>query len=173
MPQNGKIYQSKTNDKFIQKSAIPVVSTLFHSTKTISILSALLLVSCATAPSGDNYDSPIGEWTEHFESSGGGEVPSGPDGMTLTSKLTIIDKNRATYSKLNGRVEFYEIDEQGRWKGYWIHETMQKYFLCPEEKGGSPFWGEIVYQFNETYNQYTGTWDKCGEGKKYAISGVR
>ena len=173
MPQNEKIYQSKTNDKFIQKSAILVVSTLFHSTKTISILSAFLLVSCATAPSGDNYDSPIGEWTDQYETTGGGEVPSGAGGTTKTTKFIIIDETRAIYPGLNGRVEFYAIDEQGRWKGYWIDEHLSKYFLCYEEKGGSPYWGEIMYQFNETYNQYTGTWDKCGEGKKYAISGFR
>ena len=148
---------------------------MFQPTKVLLVLSISLVFGCATptSSSGKVFDSPIGEWTEQFESSGGYEIDPGVDTPTLTSKLSIIDKNRAIYSRHNGRVEFYEIDEQGRWKGYWIHETMTKYYVCGEEKGGSVFWGKMVYEFNEAYNQYTGTWDRCGEGEIYAIKGFR
>jgi hypothetical protein len=150
-------------------------TTMFQSIKVLVVLSISLVIGCATSPSpsGKVFDSPIGEWTDQYETTGGGEVPSGADGIIKTTKFIIIDETRAIYPGLNGRVEFYAIDEQGRWKGYWIDEHLTKYFLCSEEKGGSPYWGEIIYQFNETYNQYSGTWDKCGKGKKYAISGVR
>jgi hypothetical protein len=148
---------------------------MFQSIKVLLVLSISLVIGCATSPSpsGKVFDSPIGEWTDQYETTGGGEIPSGVDGKIKTTKIIIIDETRAIYPGLNGRVEFYAIDEQGRWKGYWIDETLSKYFLCSEEKGGSPYWGEIIYQFNETYNQYTGTWDKCGEGKKYSTKGFR
>lgn len=90
-----------------------------------------------------------------------------------SSKFTIVDETKGIYASPPGRVEFYSIDDQRRWKGYWINTTGEKSFLCSEEKGGSSYWGEMIYQFNETYNQYTGTWDKCGQGKKYAIKGIR
>jgi hypothetical protein len=164
MTQNGEIHQSKTDVKFLQKSAKPVGSTLFHSTKIMSILSALLLVSCATAPSGNNFDSPIGEWSERHETS---------LGSTQSARLTIIDETKGKYPNSIGRVEFYAIDQQGRWKGYWINENESGPSRCSEEKSGSMFWGEQIYQFNEAYNQYTGTYDYCGEGQKFATKGSR
>jgi hypothetical protein len=150
---------------------------MFQPIKVLLVLSISLVIGCATSSSSETsssgkvFDSPIGEWTEQYESTSG-EIPSGTDGKTKTIKFTIIDETRGTSH--NQRLEFYAIDEQGRWKGYWIHKkTQDKYWICDEEKGGSPFWGEIIFQFNETYNQYTGTWDKCGEGDKFPIKGFR
>lgn len=126
-----------------------------------------LALGCATGPSGKVFDSPIGAWTENYESS------TGVGGVTKTSKFIIIDDTRGTYTHPSGRVEFYAIDEPRRWRGYWINESGEKSFLCSAEKSGSPYWGEMIYQFNASYNQYTGSWDKCGKGKKYAIKGFR
>jgi hypothetical protein len=44
---------------------------------------------------------------------------------------------------------------------------------CSEAKGGSLFWGKQEFQFNENYNRYEGTWDICGQGPKFATSGLR
>ena len=61
------------------------------------------------------------------------------------------------------------VDDQGRWEGYWVESGND----CTEKKHGSNSWGVSIYQFNETYNEYEGTWDMCGEGKKYKMTGVR
>ena len=92
-------------------------------------------------------------------------------GKTLTGKVTIVDETKGSYTNPVGRIEFYAIDDQRIWKGYWIEESGST--ACPEEKSGSMFWGEQIYQFNEAYNQYIGTWDSCGEGPKYGSKGFR
>ena len=138
---------------------------MFHPIQVFLVLSTSLIVSCASGPSGESFDSPIGVWSEKYESS------TGVGGGMKTAKFTIIDETEGMYP--NGRVMFYAIDEQRKWKGYWINDTGNKTVMCSDEKGGSPYWGEQIYQFNETYNQYTGTWDVCGEGQKYKTSGVR
>jgi hypothetical protein len=133
------------------------------ATRSSILLTAVLQISCATGPSGEIFDSPIGQWTERFEM---------VNGSTSTAQLHIVDQNHATYTSPHpGRIEFYAVDEQGLWKGYWINETGR--YTCAEEKNGSRFWGESIYQFNETFNRYTGSWDACGEGHKYAVNGYR
>ena len=142
-----------------------------NPTRALAMLSISLLFGCATGPSGKVFESPIGEWTEYYEGSMGEIDVGAADGMTRTAKFAIIDENSGVYKRV--RVQFYAKDEQRRWRGFWIMNTASKYNLCPEKKEGSDFWGETVFQFNEAYNQYTGYWDRCGEGKKYAIRGVR
>ena len=34
-------------------------------------------------------------------------------------------------------------------------------------------WGVTTFKFNESYTEFEGTWDYCGEGKKYAWSGKK
>lgn len=132
--------------------------------KICALLSITLIFGCATGPSGMTFDSPVGEWSEKYERMN--------DRGTRTHKFTMIDETKGTYPS-SQKVEFYAIDEQRRWKGYWIMKTGTNTNMCSEEKSGSPYWGVQVYQFNETYNQYTGTWDVCGEGQKYKTRGVR
>jgi len=127
-----------------------------------ALLTTILNSGCATGRSGMTFDSPVGVWSERYET---------PLGSQRSSKVTFIDESRATYTNPEGRVEIYETDQQGRWKGYWIIASGSN--ACSEEKDGSVFWGEQVYQFNETYNRHKGTWDICGQGPKYAISGLR
>lgn len=133
-----------------------------HSTKMLSIVSTLLLISCATAPSGKTFDSPIGVWKERFATM---------SGSTRSGVVTITDKAKGSYTNPGGRLEFHSTDDRYTWKAYWILESGSR--PCSTEKGGSKIWGEQIFQFNETYNQYTGTWDSCGEGPKYSIKGVR
>lgn len=134
---------------------------MFHLTKVLTIFSTLLMVSCASGPSGKTFDSPIGVWSERWETQ---------NGSMRSIKVTIVDEAKAKYGS-NGRIDFFAIDEQGRWNGYWILED--GYRTCTEKKSGSQHWGETVFQFNETYSHYTGTWDYCGEGQKFSKSGVR
>ena len=135
---------------------------MFHSTQALSVLSTILIVSCATTPSGKTFDSAIGVWSEKFTTM---------SGKTRSGVMTIIDETKATYTNPGGRIEFYSIDDQRTWKGYWILESGQN--PCSVEKSGSLYWGEQIFHFNETYNQYTGAWDACGEGPKYSFKGVR
>jgi hypothetical protein len=130
----------------------------------VMLFSTILMMGCATGPSGQVFDSPIGEWREQYENR---------TGNIKQATLTIIDESSATYSVNGGRIQFYAIDGQRKWTGYWINSSGSSVWSCSEEKDGSPYWGVQIYQFNETYNQYTGTWDSCGEGRKFPVSGVR
>ena len=137
---------------------------MLNPTKTAVMLLVILIAGCATGPSGQSFDSAIGVWNERYEI---------PNGSPLTSRLTITDESVGIYTH-SVRVEFYAIEKQRKWKGYWIHETGEfGAFPSSEEKNGTVFWGEVIYQFNETYNGYTGTWDFCGKDQKFASKGVR
>ena len=120
------------------------------------------LLANLAAPSAMYFDSPIGEWSEQYQEM---------NGAWNLSKVTIIDETKGTYTNPDGRIQFYAIDEQGRWNGYWIEESGST--SCSEEKSGSNYWGEYIFQFNDTYTQYEATWDVCGEGQKYPTKGVR
>jgi hypothetical protein len=135
---------------------------MLYPARFLVLLSSILIVGCATGPSGMTFDSPIGEWNEKVEKKSGGHG---------ASILTILDETKAIYTNPSGRIEFHTIDAKRKWTGYWILENSHN--PCSEKKSGSLHWGETIYQFNETYNQYTGTWDNCGAGRKYKLSGVR
>ena len=135
---------------------------MFHSIKSFAILSTSLIISCASGPSGMTFDSPVGVWSEQYSTMSGG---------TKSSKVTIVDETKGTYTNPKGRIEFYTIDQQGQWKGYWIEESGST--SCSEEKNGSMFWGETTFQFNDAYNHYTGTWDMCGDGNRAEWNGSR
>ena len=135
---------------------------MFHSTRLLAILSILLTASCATGPSGNSFDSAIGEWNEKYETM---------NGNTRSTVLTIIDEASATYSNPTVQIAFYSIDNQRNWKGYWTRKSGAN--PCSVERNGSQYWGEQIFHFNETYNQYTGTWNACGAGPNYPYKGVR
>ena len=131
--------------------------------RNIGLVSTLLLASCATAPTGP-FDDPLGQWKERYKTIGG-SIQSG--------KVNIIDEASGTYSSagMSGRYEFFAREEPRTWKAYWL--TDKGNYSCAKEKGGSVYWGEQIFQFNEAYNQYTGYWNICGEGTKYTTKGTR
>jgi hypothetical protein len=85
--------------------------------------------------------------------------------------MTIIDEKKATYTYANGRIFFYAIDGQDKWKGYWVEDSGAH--DCSEKKDGSTDWGVAIFQFNDAYNEFRGELDFCGVGSKYPWSGVR
>jgi hypothetical protein len=129
--------------------------------RTFVLLSQILVIGCA-GPSGKSFDSPVGEWNSQIEP---------PYGAPKSTKLTIIDETRATYTWRNGRIFFYSTDERGRWEGYWVEDSGQ--LKCSEKKDGSINWGVSIFQFNEAYNKFTGEWDSCGDGQRFGWDGSR
>ena len=90
----------------------------------------------------------------------------------IKATLKIIDDTRVTYGYTNGRIFFYSIDKQGKWEGYWVEDSGSK--ACINElKDGSRHWGKVIFQFNDSYTKFKGTWDYCGEGKKTPWEGFR
>lgn len=139
----------------------------------IKILVVLLLVLFLTAywkgasKLMNHYGSPLGEWNHKWvrmDAEAYGKWQSG-------KSFEIVDQNSATYPLDNGRIYFYSIsDNQRRWEGYWVEELLD---LCPEEKDGSTHWGVAIFQFNDSYTRFEGTWDLCGEGEKMPWIGWR
>ena len=130
--------------------------TRFHAFLPV----ALTMLGCATKPSGMTFDSPLGEWSETYETY---------SGSTRTSRFIIVDETLGTYP--GGQVQFFATEDPYHWKGYWINEEGKQ--ACEQKKDDSPYWGVMTYNFNETYNRYNGTWDQCGEGRNWPISGLR
>jgi hypothetical protein len=86
--------------------------------------------------------------------------------------MIFIDETTATYTNPanpDGRVFFYATDNQN-WEGLWVEDVTD---VCSEEKHGSKNWGVVIYQFNDAYNKYEGTWDDCGKGQKLPFNGIR
>lgn len=125
------------------------------------LFSTLLIAGCASGPSGKSFDSAMGEWSAKWQTE---------DGLWKSTKMTIIDETKATYTSSSGRIFFYAIGDQGKWDGFWVENPGN---WCLEEKDGSKNWGVSIFQFNDTYNSYTGTWDMCGEGSKFPTEGFR
>jgi hypothetical protein len=126
----------------------------------VEVIIAPLVVGIVSGPSIESFASPIGEWSDRYQST---------DGTWWRSTTTFIDEATATYTNSDGRVFFYETDDQN-WEGLWVEDGRG---VCSEKKHGSKNWGVIKFQFNEAYNKYEGTWDNCGNGQKFPFSGVR
>lgn len=133
---------------------------MFNATKTLALFPVLLIFGCATGPSGETYDSPIGKWLDTHETT---------LGSNKSERLTIVDDRSGTFPR--GRIEFYDTSQEREWKAYWILENGR--YECAEEKGGSKYWGVQVFRFNQDFNRYTGYWDSCGEGQQYGARGTR
>jgi hypothetical protein len=88
------------------------------------------------------------------------------------SQMTIVDEIKATYTIGNGRIFFYAIDDQRKWEGYWVQDGIVG-FDCTDKKDGSTYWGAVTFRFNDTYTQWKGEFDFCGEGRKYPWNGFR
>ena len=133
---------------------------MFHSTRILATLSTLLIVSCASGPSGMGFDSAIGEWQTEFVSL---------RDIIAKPRMTIIDETKAIYEYQEGRILFDAVDDQGKWEGYWVEDGS----CCTDEKDGSTYWGAVTLQFNDTYTRWYGEFDICGKGGKYPLDGFR
>lgn len=127
----------------------------------IVLLSPILVIGCA-GQSGKSFDSPVGDWNLRFHP---------PYGAPKSTKLTIIDETRASYTWRNGRIFFYSTNEQGKWEGYWVEDSGQN--KCSDKKDGSANWGVNILQFNDAYNNFAGKWDFCGDGQRFDLDGAR
>ena len=122
----------------------------------------VLIIGSASGASGKTFDSALGEWSSIFQ---------GSDCQLNRIQLTIVDETKAIYpSYRNGRIFWYAIDDQRKWEGYWIDEIAGN---CIEKKYGSTYWGVVTFRFNETYTEWKGEFDECGEGRKYPQDGFR
>lgn len=135
---------------------------MIKAMRIFACFSTILAIGCASGPSSESHDSPVGKWTEQWVNS---------SSETRVARLTIFDERSAKYTGSNNtRIEFYATDDQRTWKAYWIGEG---HTSCLQQKGGINSWGESIFHFDETYTRYKGTWDYCGQGRKFSMSGVR
>jgi len=135
------------------------------SSNTLLVVSTFILASCATTPSGQTYDSPIGDWNETYSSTGGG---------VRSLEMTLHDEDSGTFildNGMEGRIEISSKEYPRTWRGYAILPSGSE--PCATEKSGSKYWSELSFKFNETYNQYTGGYKRCGEGRESSTKGVR
>ncbi|MDH3452561.1 MAG: hypothetical protein OEN20_09075, partial [Gammaproteobacteria bacterium] len=129
--------------------------------KPFAVLSTLLLFGCAIQPPVAGFSSPAGDWNTRWQSM---------DGRWHTGRLRIADEARATFTGQNARLYFYAIGANRRWQGYWIEDRPQ---ACEQARDGSKFWGVAVFQFNQAYDRFEGSWDMCGESREVPWNGTR
>jgi len=120
-----------------------------------------LIIRSASDASAKTFDSAMGEWSTRAQEG---------DCYLTTIQLTIVDETKATYLYANGRIFFYAIDNPHKWEGYWVQDGADN---CVNKKDGSNHWGAVTFQFNDTYTQWKGEYDQCGEGRKHSWDGVR
>jgi hypothetical protein len=149
-------------DTWLRPEKLDGGTSMLNLIRLLAMLSTLLIVGCASGPSGKSFDSAIGEWSWTFGS---------PSGRVYSGEMTIIDETKATTTFKNGRIFFYAIDGQGKWEGHWVAETLKK--PCSDKKDGSIYWGVAIFQFNDAYNSFKGTYDFCGDGGTFFWDGVR
>ena len=128
------------------------------------IATSLLLQACATSAPITDHQSPDGDWRTKIQTKGGVWLSHGI--------MTFSGQEKATYAYHNGRIYFESVNDQGLWKGYWVEDTWGP-VQCSEKRDGSKTWGEAIFQFDDTFNSYEGTWDACGDGRKSAWVGKR
>ncbi len=126
------------------------------------VFSTILIIGCASGPSGRSFDSAMGEWSSQIQL---------PTGKAVSAKITIIDETKATYTRSDGRILFYAVDGQGKWEGYWVENSGAH--DCSDKKDGSTDWGAVIFQFNDAYNRFSGKWDFCGDGELFDWDGAR
>ena len=122
-----------------------------------------LIIGSASGASGKTFDSAMGEWNIRVQ---------GPDCILDIAEMTFVDEIKVTYtpSYREGRVFWYAIDDQRKWEGYWVEGARGN---CADKKDGSTYWGVLTIRFNDTYTEWKGEFNICGEGRKYPWDGFR
>ena len=110
---------------------------------------------------GDAFGKAQGRWVSEWERTQGGTQIS----------TTTFDYYGNMASTPGPIVKFYSADDNGKWDGYWVEESGSQ--RCDTKEDGSHYWGVVEFQFNEAYNAFEGTWDFCGDGKKWEWKGKR
>lgn len=137
---------------------------MIYLKKAPVIAITLSLLACATTFTVKANESPFGAWQTKVQYDDGSWHTHG--------KMTFTNKTKAVYELRNGRILFTKVDDQGKWKGRWVEDN-QVYISCSDEIDGSKSWGEAIFQFDETYNTFKGTWDACGDGNTNSWVGYR
>jgi len=130
----------------------------------VALVALLATAICGNATlAGGSFEKAAGEWASVWESE---------SGRTMTSKLKFDGSSEMVYIPDDGStVNFQSAEDNGKWEGYWIESSGSQ--RCDTKIEGSHYWGMVLFQFNETYNEFVGTWDNCGEGKKFEWTGER
>ena len=136
---------------------------MLHLKIITMLIAAVLIQGCASPHSGKKFDSPDGKWGTGIDSSAG---------RISLGIMTFSGNEKATYTYRNGRILFDRTDDLGEWKGHWVEKPMS-FVTCVDEIDGSITWGVAIFQFNEAYTRFKGTYDKCGDGRTGAWDGRR
>ena len=134
---------------------------MFRLTKKMAIISTFWIIGFGANFQVKAYDSAVGEWTYKEETM---------EGHLMRGKMSFTDQKNAIYTANNGRIIFVATDGNGRWEGYWIEDGSIE---CSTEKDGSQLWGVAIFNFNDDYSRFEGTWDMCGSGKGSSWIGFR
>ncbi len=137
---------------------------MLNSKLVFLFITAVVMYGCANPAANEPNQDPFGKWRTQIQTQNGAWLSHGI--------MTFSDIKKATYSFHNGRILFFETNNQGLWKGYWIEDTWGS-VRCSIERDGSKTWGQAIFQFDKTYNSFKGTWDRCADGRKNLWIGNR
>ena len=130
----------------------------------IPFLSAVIFLAAAAGSpvmAEGAFAKAEGRWLSEWQTSGG---------RTQTAKST-FDNSGGMTSVPGPWVTFYAADDSGQWEGFWTSDSSPK--PCATEKEGRQHWGVVRFQFNEAYDEFSGSWDFCGEGEQWEWRGRR
>lgn len=121
----------------------------------------LLAVSGTTVMAEELFAGAEGKWLTEWETTTGEEKVA----------KTTFDAFGGMSSIPGPIVTFYSADANGLWEGTWTADSAPE--TCKVEKDGKSHWGVVRFQFNKSYDEFEGTWDFCGEGRKLSWKGKR
>jgi hypothetical protein len=80
-------------------------------------------------------------------------------------------ETKGTYTATGGGAIYGERVDDFVFVGTWAQRSAQQ--KCSTRRHGSYYWGEVEYRFSSDFRSVTGSWNRCGDGRNYPISGVR
>lgn len=127
----------------------------------VAVAMILVAMSGQAARADGVFGKAEGRWDSEWQTSRGG-TQTGRSTFDSYGQMSTIDGPVVT---------FYTADDSGYWEGYWTAPNSPH--PCATEKDGYRHWGVVKFQFDESYDQFTGTWDFCGEGETWEWQGKR
>ena len=130
----------------------------------VALIAFMATAICGNATlAGGSFEKATGEWTSFWKSE---------SGRTMFDKLKFDGSSKMIYIPDRGSsVSFQSAEDNGKWEGHWVGSSSPQ--SCGTKYQGSHYWGMVMFQFNESYNEFKGYWDNCGEGKKFEWTGKR